>query len=239
MTTQEAANNKRYSCSHCQFQSDSIDDFEPHKRLEHNNEPIVIKFNDLQETHESDEEELKTHLLANFCDGHSWESADAVSFTKHGVLDIAEYFYELGAEQAHQQESGCVKCECVEALIRCYGLADFVPEGKARKGWEKIVQPLLTTKQHHTTMTTTNNIKEELVIKFDDHYGKWIPDNFGERTGASDWLRKAFARLEEVYKKDISDRATSLLHLIHNGHTETAINLITKDALYANTHHND
>jgi len=30
-----------------------------------------------------------------------------------------------------------------EALIWCSGSADFQPEGKARKGWVKICQPLL------------------------------------------------------------------------------------------------
>lgn len=33
--------------------------------------------------------------------------------------------------------------ECREALIWCSGLQDFAPGGKARKGWVKIVEPLL------------------------------------------------------------------------------------------------
>ncbi len=41
-------------------------------------------------------EELKEHLLANFCDGDSWMDARADRFTHEGALDIAKYFYELG-----------------------------------------------------------------------------------------------------------------------------------------------
>ncbi len=38
--------------------------------------------------------------------------------------------------------------ELVEALEWCSGSADFAPEGKARKGWVKLCQPLL--RQHLT-----------------------------------------------------------------------------------------
>jgi len=41
------------------------------------------------------EEIVKSHLLANFYDGDSWEEADATTLTKHGVFDVAKYFYEL------------------------------------------------------------------------------------------------------------------------------------------------
>ena len=50
-------------------------------------------------TDKEKEEKLKEHLLANFADGDSWEEADALSLSKHGALDVAGYFYELGTTQ--------------------------------------------------------------------------------------------------------------------------------------------
>ena len=52
--------------------------------------------------------------------------------TKHKEMDpeLAEAFAEILDEY-------------IEALIWCSGFADFAPEGQARKGWEKICQPLL------------------------------------------------------------------------------------------------
>lgn len=53
-------------------------------------------------------EELKKHLLANFADGDSWEDADALSLTKYGALEVAEYFYNLGRNALPEQSSSVV-----------------------------------------------------------------------------------------------------------------------------------
>ncbi len=45
---------------------------------------------------------IKTILLANFCDGDSWEDADATSFTKDGVLEIAEFFYHQALQDGER-----------------------------------------------------------------------------------------------------------------------------------------
>lgn len=66
--------------------------------------------------------DLRQHLLANFCDGDSWEAADALSLTKHGALDVAKYFFLLGVEMAEgcvpekQTESGHI--DITEAIAR-------------------------------------------------------------------------------------------------------------------------
>ncbi len=52
------------------------------------------------ETEVRGEERIRSLLLANFCDGDSWEAADASSFTKHGALEIAEFFYHEGLTEA-------------------------------------------------------------------------------------------------------------------------------------------
>ena len=57
-------------------------------------------------------EELKNHLLANFNDGGTWEDADALTLTKHGALDVAEYFYNLGCQTSQERER-----EIVEAIL--------------------------------------------------------------------------------------------------------------------------
>lgn len=57
-------------------------------------------------------EKLRAELLVNFCDGYSWEDARAVTFTQHGVLDIALFFYELGLEAAQS-----AKVEEVRGII--------------------------------------------------------------------------------------------------------------------------
>ena len=44
------------------------------------------------------EEKIKEHLLANFCDGASWNDARADRFTHEGALDIAKYFYAQGEQ---------------------------------------------------------------------------------------------------------------------------------------------
>ena len=41
-------------------------------------------------------EQIKEHLLANFCDGDSWEDAKADRFTHEGALEIAKYFHDEG-----------------------------------------------------------------------------------------------------------------------------------------------
>jgi len=52
--------------------------------------------------------DLKQQLLANFCDGDTWEDADASTFTIHGALAIAEYFYQIGGKNR--------ECEIAEHL---------------------------------------------------------------------------------------------------------------------------
>ena len=49
------------------------------------------------------EEELKEHLLANFCDGDSWIDARADRFTHEGALDIAKYFYAQGEQDMSER----------------------------------------------------------------------------------------------------------------------------------------
>ncbi len=44
--------------------------------------------------------DLREIFLANFCDGDSWEAANAASFTKHGALAIANFFYHEGLTEA-------------------------------------------------------------------------------------------------------------------------------------------
>ena len=46
---------------------------------------------------------------------------------------------ELARKQAREEE----REKYIDALIWCSGSEDFQLEGKARKGWEKICQPLL------------------------------------------------------------------------------------------------
>ena len=53
----------------------------------------------MENKHTWEEVNLKQHLLANFCDGDSWEEADAVSFSKNGALEIAKYFFELNRQE--------------------------------------------------------------------------------------------------------------------------------------------
>jgi hypothetical protein len=49
---------------------------------------------------------LKEILLANFADGDSWEDADALSLTKHGALEVAEFFYEMGVAEGNKPPEG-------------------------------------------------------------------------------------------------------------------------------------
>ena len=65
-----------------------------------------------------DPKKLKEHLLANFCDGDSWENADALSLTKHGALDVAEYFYKLGARVLLEEVIKCID-EMKEDCDKC------------------------------------------------------------------------------------------------------------------------
>lgn len=76
--------------------------------------------------------DLRQHLLANFCDGDSWEAADATSLTKHGALHVAEYFFLLGVEMAEGvvpesvNPTLCGECNLTGSLCRqCYSNRNF------------------------------------------------------------------------------------------------------------------
>ena len=67
------------------------------------------------------EEQIKELLLANFCDGDSWDDAKADRFTHEGALEIAKYFYTAGLSRSlellpqcsrhkDQQCGGCHDC---------------------------------------------------------------------------------------------------------------------------------
>ena len=45
-------------------------------------------------------EQIKEHLLANFCDGDTWDDSKADRFTHEGALEIAKYFHDEGYRQA-------------------------------------------------------------------------------------------------------------------------------------------
>lgn len=52
-------------------------------------------------------------------------------------LIVSQLAHEHGMVPAERERA------LLEALTWCSGAADFAPEGKARTGWEKLVQPLL------------------------------------------------------------------------------------------------
>jgi len=65
------------------------------------------------------EEQIKEHLLANFCDGDSWEDAKADRFTHEGALEIAKYFHDEGFKAGSEQNNPTVEgTETEEEQIR-------------------------------------------------------------------------------------------------------------------------
>ena len=63
-----------------------------------------------------------------------------VDLDKDELIELAE----KALQSAHEEEVREVIEKYKEALIWCSGAEDFqYPDGKARVGWEKIVQPLL------------------------------------------------------------------------------------------------
>lgn len=57
--------------------------------------------------------QLKEHLEQNFLDGDKIDDCGGATFTVHGALDIAEYFYELGKKEVNEShieyEKGLIK----------------------------------------------------------------------------------------------------------------------------------
>jgi len=64
------------------------------------------------------EEQIKEHLLANFCDGDSWEDAKADRFTHEGALEIAKYFHDEGFKAGSEQNNPAVEGTETEEDIR-------------------------------------------------------------------------------------------------------------------------
>ena len=72
-------------------------------------------------------EELKKILLANFCDGDSWNEADAVTFAKNGALDIAEFFYSLSLKSVEEwAEKNAKEISDAYSFNIKYNYSDFI-----------------------------------------------------------------------------------------------------------------
>ena len=102
-------------------------------------------------------EELKDHLLANFNDGGTWEDAEALSLTKHGALDVAEYFYNLGC-----QTSPTLQNKSVEEVVDI-AIANLIFSGLSIAQMEKIPKWLLENieKNKSDFKSTINQTSQE------------------------------------------------------------------------------
>ena len=80
-------------------------------------------------------EQIKEHLLANFCDGDTWDDSKADRFTHEGALEIAKYFHDEGFKAGIEHNNPTVEgTETEEALVEdvkylCSPLAERMPDG--------------------------------------------------------------------------------------------------------------